>query len=222
MSVKKSTGRTGRPARVPGEKHTKEKIFDAAVDLFAEHGYDRTSVRDIARAVGIAESAVYRHYPSKEAILQAIFEHMETEIFAPLPPAPDASQHAEGSIFRDLLAGLPYFMAANPHILKIAHIMFTEMYHNDQIRDYMRREYIERGDAVIEEIFREQMEAGKIRRCDARALAGLFSAYRFAWCFQVFAVDYNKPLDVDAIKEELEVQIKLFEDLLSPERQVEI
>ncbi len=208
--------RIGRPARVPGEKPTKEKIFDVAVDMFAENGYDRTSVRDIARAVGIAESAVYRHYASKEAILQSIFGYMEAEIFAPLPPAPDTDAHATDSIFRDLLAGLPHYMAANPLILKIAHIMFTEMYHNDQIRDYMQREYIEKGDIALEDIFREQMKAGKIKRCDARALARLFNAYRFAWCFSAFAIDYGKPLDVDTMKEELELQIRLFDDLLEP------
>lgn len=208
----------GRPPVVPGEKPTKEKIFDVAVDLFADRGYDRTSVRDIARAVGIAESAVYRHYPSKEAILDAIFEYMETQIYAPLPPAPEADRHGESTIFRDMLAGLPWFIEANPIMIKIAHIMFTEMYHNDRIREYVQREYIERGDEMTEAIFREQMEAGKIRPCDVRALAGLFNSYRFAWVFQTFVFDYGKPVDICRVKKELESQIELFEDLLKPEK----
>ncbi len=88
MTVKYSAGKTGRPAKIPGEKHTREKIFDAAVDLFAEHGYDRTTVRDIAKAVGVTESAVYRHYPGKDAILEAIFEYVEnTGVHSP-PPRP--------------------------------------------------------------------------------------------------------------------------------------
>lgn len=213
-SAKKQAGKMGRPPLVPGEKPTKEKIFDAAVDLFAANGYDRTSVRDIARAVGIAESAVYRHYESKEAILDSIFSYMEARIYAPLPPAPDAGEHPESSIFRDMLAGLPWYVETNPIILKIAHIMFTEMYHNDRIRDYVRKEYIERGDATTQAIFREQMEAGKIKPCDVRALAGLFNAYRFAWIFQNFVFDYGQPLDMDAVKRNLEAQIKLFENLL--------
>lgn len=208
--------KTGRPVKVAGEKSTKEKIFDVAVDLFADNGYDRTSVRDIARAVGIAESAVYRHYISKEAILDAIFDYMEAQIYAPLPPAPDAGEHPESTIFRDMLAGLPWFIEANPITVKIAHIMFSEMYHNDRIRDYVQREYIERGDATIETIFREQMEAGKIKSCNARALAGLFNAYRFTWVFGSFVLDYGKPVDMDAIKRDLEAQIKLLEELLKP------
>lgn len=57
--------------------------MDAAVDLFARQGYDRTSLRQIAGAVSITESAVYRHYPSKEAILDEIIAYMETQVSGP-------------------------------------------------------------------------------------------------------------------------------------------
>lgn len=221
MVAKKQTGRTGRPAIVPGEKPTKEKIFDAAVDLFADHGYDRTSVRDIARAVGIAESAVYRHYDSKEAILDAILSYMESQIYAPLPAAPDTDVRADRTIFRDMLEGLPHYIMANPKLVKIAHILFTEMYHSDRIRDYMRREYLDRGDATTEALFREQMDTGKIRHCDPVALAGLFNAYRFSWCYEAFIFEYGKPLDKRAMERELEAKIKLFEALLTPDKAIE-
>ncbi len=89
MSVKRVARKTGRPTKVPGEKGTKEKIFDAAVDLFAENGYDRVSVRDIARAVGLTEGAVYKHYSSKDEILESIFAYIEGRIY----PAGPRGQH---------------------------------------------------------------------------------------------------------------------------------
>ena len=104
MTAKSPSGKTGRPPKVAGEKPTRDKIFDAAVDLFSEKGYDRTSVRDIAGAVGITESAVYRHYSGKESILDAIFAYMEERVYSPLPPLPD-SENKKSSIFRDLLEG---------------------------------------------------------------------------------------------------------------------
>lgn len=58
-------GRDGRP--------TRERISSAALELFAEKGFDGTSVRDIARAAGIAEGALYRHFPSKEALARSLF-----------------------------------------------------------------------------------------------------------------------------------------------------
>ena len=47
---------------------TKEKILDTALELFSRQGYDGASVRAIARAVGIRESSLYNHFPSKRAV----------------------------------------------------------------------------------------------------------------------------------------------------------
>ena len=43
-------------------RNTKEAILLEALDLFSERGFDGTSIRDIARAVGIRESALYKHF----------------------------------------------------------------------------------------------------------------------------------------------------------------
>ncbi|WP_283137090.1 TetR/AcrR family transcriptional regulator [Rhizohabitans arisaemae] len=53
----------------------KPGILAAALSCFAELGYDATRVKHIAERAGVAESALYRHYPSKEAIAQELFTH---------------------------------------------------------------------------------------------------------------------------------------------------
>ena len=45
---------------------TKEKILDAALTLFAENGYDGTSVEQIANIVGIKAPSLYKRYKGKE------------------------------------------------------------------------------------------------------------------------------------------------------------
>ena len=45
-----------------GEKTTKEKIFDVSLELFSQKGFNNTSVREIAREVGIKESSIYNNY----------------------------------------------------------------------------------------------------------------------------------------------------------------
>jgi AcrR family transcriptional regulator len=52
---------------------TRARIEMEAVKLFARKGIDATSVRDIAQAAGVAEGALYRHYPSKEALAREVF-----------------------------------------------------------------------------------------------------------------------------------------------------
>ena len=53
---------------------TKRKIFEAAMDLFAQKGYDGTSVEEITSVVGIAKGTLYYHFSSKEEILYFLVE----------------------------------------------------------------------------------------------------------------------------------------------------
>lgn len=52
----------------------KNEILDAAAVLFAEKGFDDTSVTDIMDAVGIAKGTLYHHFKSKESIMDALIE----------------------------------------------------------------------------------------------------------------------------------------------------
>lgn len=61
----------GRPPNVDG-RQTRLTILDAALTLFADKGYFGTSLRDIARVVGVRESALYNYFPGKEALFTAL------------------------------------------------------------------------------------------------------------------------------------------------------
>jgi AcrR family transcriptional regulator len=54
---------------------TRNRLERAAIRLFVEKGVTETSVRDIARTVGITEGALYRHFPSKDQLVWRVFEH---------------------------------------------------------------------------------------------------------------------------------------------------
>jgi AcrR family transcriptional regulator len=58
--------------------NTKQLILSAALDLFSRHGYNGASIRQIAREVGIRESAIYNHYKSKEEIFLAILAEFKS------------------------------------------------------------------------------------------------------------------------------------------------
>lgn len=53
---------------------TKAQIRAAAIELFAATGYDKTSLREIADRVGITKASLYYHFPSKQALLEAVLE----------------------------------------------------------------------------------------------------------------------------------------------------
>jgi len=52
---------------------TKKKIFENAICLFRQRGYDNVSINDIAELTGIRQSAVYNHFKSKQEILDTIY-----------------------------------------------------------------------------------------------------------------------------------------------------
>lgn len=56
--------------------NTKERILETALELFAHSGYLGTSMSDIAGELGISKGALYKHYTSKQEILESIVERM--------------------------------------------------------------------------------------------------------------------------------------------------
>lgn len=55
---------------------TKKRILDIALELFAQNGYLGTSMSDIAKQLGFTKAALYKHYTSKQEILDQIVERM--------------------------------------------------------------------------------------------------------------------------------------------------
>ena len=53
----------------------KDKILQAAVECFAELGYDATRVRHVAERAGVSEAALYRHFPSMQALAGELYLH---------------------------------------------------------------------------------------------------------------------------------------------------
>ncbi|WP_328991497.1 TetR/AcrR family transcriptional regulator [Kribbella sp. NBC_01245] len=54
------------------QRDTKAEIHQAALELFSTHGYEKTSLREIAEQVGITKASLYYHYSSKQDLLKAI------------------------------------------------------------------------------------------------------------------------------------------------------
>jgi AcrR family transcriptional regulator len=62
------------PSRITRQDNRREHIKDMAAALFCEAGYHGTSMRNIAKAVGMLPGSMYYHYPSKAELLIAVYE----------------------------------------------------------------------------------------------------------------------------------------------------
>ncbi|GGL16068.1 TetR/AcrR family transcriptional regulator [Streptomyces flaveus] len=56
--------------------HTRQRIQDVALELFAEQGYEKTSLREIAERLNVTKAALYYHFRTKEDILISLFQDL--------------------------------------------------------------------------------------------------------------------------------------------------
>ncbi len=226
MAVKR---KSGRPVKVPGEKSTKEKIFDAALDLFAERGYDGVSTRDIAAAVGIKDSSIYKHYASKDEILEKILEYPLTRLTKIGPPGVivDFTMIGKVSPEEEIVSrGLEGYMALgneintswmdDPRMEKVFRIIYVELYHNERVKNFYSM-FMEGMYTFCVSFFTIMVERKLIKPADPKVLAMEYlsfygSAYTDYFLFRYgstsgsFLEEYRERIDqhtafmVDAIK----------------------
>lgn len=73
-------------------KTTRERLIDAAAALFSERGYQNTALEDIARAVDIGPSAIYKHFANKLDLYSAVLDQLAAPFLALLEEfEPDAN-----------------------------------------------------------------------------------------------------------------------------------
>ena len=71
------TNTTLKPRTTKRAEDTRRKIYDAALELFREKGFDETTMRDIAAKAGVALGGAYYYFSSKEAIVLAFYREMQ-------------------------------------------------------------------------------------------------------------------------------------------------
>src|SRR5262245_23389378 len=78
------TAPLARRRRLPGPQR-RERIVRAAMEVFARRGFSGASTRAIARASGISEAMLFKHFPDKDALYGAILSRKIEEAEAALP-----------------------------------------------------------------------------------------------------------------------------------------
>jgi AcrR family transcriptional regulator len=82
---------------------SRERILDAAMEIFARYGYRRASMDQVAEAAGLTRQAVYHHFPGKEALFRAGVEALHDGALEAAVAAGKAAEDA-GQSLADVLA----------------------------------------------------------------------------------------------------------------------
>ncbi len=102
----------------------RQQILDAALVEFSNLGFEGTTVERIAQRVGLTKAGLYAHFPSKDAILEAL---LRSTIFSPTTQS--LWQWVEGASLEetvDAFLDRGYAAVANPHVQAIFRLLITE------------------------------------------------------------------------------------------------
>lgn len=118
MSVKKA----GRPPGVGIAEQTRERMLEAAADIFADKGYAGAAVDDIVRASDTSKGSFYFHFPNKRGIFSALLDHLTARLFARV----EGAVSGEGDPIRKLDAALSAAITAFAQRKRLARLLLVE------------------------------------------------------------------------------------------------
>jgi AcrR family transcriptional regulator len=160
--------------RRPGAKQRRAQIVREAARCFGTRGFHGTTTRDVARAVGITEAALYRYFSGKEAIYAAI---LDERIAAPDPIAELEAAARVGddrAVFEGLATTLLHSVEADPSFLRL--LLYSALEGHEMARPFQETR-IRRLREFLSGYIAARARAGSFRAVDpalaARAFIGM-------------------------------------------------
>ncbi len=138
---------------------TREKILDAARDMFVQHGYEATTMRAIAERIEFTPTAIYHHFQNKEALLTELC----TADFRALAAAFQRIGRIEDPIERLRRSGLAYVDFALEHLMQYQLLFMTQRPSLAGDKDITRGDPDQDAYAFLRDICAAAIATGRLR-----------------------------------------------------------
>lgn len=187
---------------------TKQKILKVSTTLFSELGYKGTSVRKIAKEVGIRESAIYNHYKSKEEIFLEVAKGIFSSPFS--KKEPDIKESAlKGKAFLQnftMQYKLLTFDKSNENMFRL---LMIELFQNKELREQFMSEFHDKNVKMLSEAFFIMMQNSLIRSQDPMMISYEFLSTLFYMRLQITLMRFDND-STTALSTQFEKHVEFF------------
>jgi AcrR family transcriptional regulator len=148
--------------RLPSEER-RRLIIDGAAELFSKHGLKGTTTREIAKAVGVSEATVFKHFATKEELYAAIIEAkaQTQQVLGVIGPLAEARDDA--ALLRTLATELIERTQSDPTLMRL---MFYSALEGHALADLFFRRRVLTLDVFLGRYIADRVAAGAFRPAD--------------------------------------------------------
>ena len=176
---------------------TKRKIFETAMQLFADKGYEATSIEEITATVGVAKGTLYYHFSSKEEIFNFLVEEGMKLLKNSIQIKTDKVSSYIDKIRAIILIQIKVIVKYESLITIILSQMWGKEERNKRSRQYVF-EYLN----IVEKIVREGIEKGEIIDRDPEVIAS--EIFSLTSSCLIYKLKTEKNLDIQSMYKEIE------------------
>lgn len=176
---------------------TKRKIFEASMKLFAEKGYDATSVDEITSVVGVAKGTLYYHFSSKEEIFYFLVEEGMKLLQNSITIKISQQTSSIDKLKSVMLIQLKILNKYQDFITIVVSQMWGNEPRNKKCREYVKQ-YIER----IQDIAEEGIKNGEIIESNAETIA--ISIFSTTYVSLLYKSSQDSKFNINDISKEIQ------------------
>ncbi len=158
-------------------KDTKQRILDEALVMFAQRGYEGTNMRELAQALGLGKSALYKHYASKEEIWASMLDALEarySKSFGSEDNPPPVPSSCDGLV--EMSMEMVGFTIHDEKIVLTRRLLLAEQHRDDHAKALASEHFLKRLERIFAHVFAGMMDKGLLKRCDPQLLALAYAA----------------------------------------------
>ena len=159
------------------EKNTKQRLMEAAIELFSVKGFSGTGVDEIAEYIGLKGPNLYKYYKGKDDLLTEIVKRADEEYEKGMAAGVSALDNIHsGKELKTVTIQIIEFTIDNEMAKKMRRIFTIEQYRNDMFAEMATRHQLSNSVATHERIFKRLIKEGGMIKGDPSIYALEFAA----------------------------------------------